>query len=146
MAEHYAGIDLAVVFGAVAIGTYAREVTVGESSDEPGSIDTTHAGDSAMTDIEGLPGAPSCTVSVSGVQDIYDSLHAFSTMALNTKDTLIVYPGGKENADHGKPMLTLQNARLNSRDQTIPYDGSVELSATWNARNSLTRGTYSSAP
>ena len=142
MAEHYSGKDLITEFGSVDISTYAREVTINESADAPDSIDTTHKGDTVKTDLEGLPGAIITEASVGGVVDIYDSMHAFGTMALNTKDTLIVYPNGKT---HTYPMLTLNNARLNSREQTVPYDDAVTLSASWHAKNSLTRGTYSSA-
>jgi len=145
MAEHYAGINLVVYFGSVDISAYARTCTINESADAPDSIDTTHKGDTAKTDLEGLPGAIVTDVSIGGVQDIYDSMHAFSTMALNTKDTLIIYTSGKETTDHLEPMLTLNNARLNSRDEEIPYDGSVELSASWHSKNSLIRGTYDSS-
>ena len=141
MAVKYSGVDLVVEFGSVDISAYARSCEVSETAAAPDTIDSTVKGDTARQILEGLPGAVETNVSMSAL-DIYDALHAFSTMTLNTKDTLIVYPKGKT---HTYPMLTLQAARLHERTQTIPYDGVVEYNATWNAKNTLTRGTYSSA-
>jgi hypothetical protein len=74
--------------------------------------------------------------------DIYDAMTVFGSMPINSIDTLIIYP---HNSIHTYPVLTLQNARLISRSEPIEYNGVVEISGTFSARNSLTRGTYSSA-
>ena len=141
MAVHYDGSDLLVMFGAVDISGYARSVEVSETASAPETLDVTHKGDTARQILEGFPGAPETNVTLN-VLDVYDALSAFGTMALNTKDTLIVYPAGMT---HTYPMLTLQAARLHERTETVPYDGVVEMTATWNAKNTLTRSTYSSA-
>lgn len=141
MAEHYDGRDLVAEFGGVDISAYGRSFEITESAEEPEEIDVTHKGDTERQTIEGFPGSQSTDVSYTMI-DIYDALTAFGTMAINTKDTLVLYPKGKTNT---YPMLTLQNARLIERTHNVVYDEAVELSGSFTATNSLTRGTYSSA-
>lgn len=141
MAEHYSGSAMVVKFGSVDISGYARSVEITETAAAPDSLDATHKGDSARQLIEGLPGAVETNVTMT-VLDIYDSLHAFGTMALNTKDTLTIYPKGET---HTYPMLTVQNARLHERSEPIAHDAITEMTASWNAKNTLTRSTYSSS-
>jgi hypothetical protein len=138
MAVHYDGRDLVVYFGAVDISAYARSITIDESAPEPDELETTHKGDTEKQTIEGLAGAQSCSASFTMI-DIYDSMTAFGSMPINSIDTLIIYP---HNSILTYPMLTLQNARLTARSEPIEYNGVVEISGTFNARNSLTRGTY----
>jgi hypothetical protein len=141
MAEHYIGDSLVVVHGAIDISGYARSVTVSESAPEPDAADTTHKGDSAKSDIQLLGGAPSTSVSMV-VLDIYDSMTAYGTVALNTKDTLTIYPNG---VTHTYPELTLNNAVLNERNQEIDFETATLITLAFNARNTLTRGTWASA-
>ena len=141
MATKYTGASLAVFFGTIDISGYARSVELTETAAAPETIDVTVKGDTARQILEGFPGAVETNVTME-VLDIYDALHAFGTMILNTKNTLFVYPKGKT---HTYPVLTVQNARLHEMVDTIPFDGAVSKKATWNAKNTLTRGTYSTA-
>ena len=142
MATEYSGIDLAVEFGAIDISGTARTVEVSETAPAPETIDTTHKGDSERQSIEGFPGAPETNVTLTVLDHDAGTGVALGTQTFNSKDTLKIYPDGKT---HGYKLLTLNNARLHERTTTVPYDGVVEISATWNAKNSLTIGTYSSA-
>jgi hypothetical protein len=139
MAE-YSGINLAVFFNTVDISATGRRINVQESADEPEEYDTTHKGDSEKTVLEGLPGSKKTQVQFSAL-DESGGAAALLTFALNTKDTLKIYPEGKT---QGKPELTLNNARLTQRTQNVEYNAPVPLDATFVAKNSLTRGTYSS--
>lgn len=139
MAEQYAGNSLVVVFASVDISAYMRSVEISEEAN-PEWIDVTHKGDSSKQYVKGIPG-PEVTVNYNGL-DIYDSLHVLGTLALNTQSTLVIYPYG---VTHTYPMLTLQNALHQSHSQPVPYDGAVELSGTFHAKNTLTRATYSTA-
>ena len=141
MAEHYVGDDVVLVYSATDISGYARSVDISEVAPKPDAADTTHKGDSAKSDIQLLGGAPETDVSMT-VIDIYDALTEYGTLALNSKDTVTIYPNG---VTHTYPQLTCNNAVLNERSQTIPFEGAVEISLAFNARNTLTRSTYSSA-
>jgi hypothetical protein len=138
MAVHYDGRSLRVMFGAVDISAYARSITVDETAPEPDELETTHKGDTEKQTIEGLAGAQSAQATFTMI-DIYDSMTAFGSMPINSIDTLIIYP---RDSVLTYPMLTLQNARLISRSEPIEYNGVVEISGVFSARNSLTRGTY----
>jgi len=140
MATHYVGDGLVVVFGAVDISGYARSITVSETAPEPGEADSTHKGDTAKSSIQLLPGSPSTSASMT-VLDIYDALTAFGTVPLNTKDTLFIYPKG---AVHTYPLLTMNNAVLNSREQPIDFETATLITLGFNARNTLTRSTWAS--
>jgi len=141
MAEHYVGDAVVVIWSTdTDISGYARSVDITETAPAPDAADVTHKGDTAKSDIQLLPGAPETTISMV-VLDIYDSLTVFGTLALNSKDTLTIYPKAAVNA---YPKLTLNNAVFNERTQTIPFEGAVELTLSWNAKNTLTRGSYSS--
>ena len=139
MAEEYSGINLMVEFAGTDISGTGRKITVTENAPVPPEIDTSHKGDTEQQTIEGLAGAQSVDAAFEMI-DIYDAITALGSVALNTKNTLVVYPYGKTNT---YPMLTLQNARLTQRVSDSPYDGAVTLTAAWHAKNSLTRGTYS---
>ena len=141
MAEHYIGDSVVLVVGSTDISGYARSVEISEVAPKPDAADSTHKGDSAKSDIQLLGGAPETDVSIT-VLDIFDSMTEYGTLGLNTKDTLFIYPNGVVNT---YPLLTLNNAVLNERSQTIPFEGSVELSLAFNARNTLTRATWASA-
>jgi hypothetical protein len=141
MAEHYVGDSVVLVYSATDISGYARSVDITESAPKPDAADTSHKGDTALSDIQLLGGAPETDLSMT-VIDIYDALTEYGTLALNASDTLTIYPNG---VVHTYPQLTMNNATLNERSQTIPFQGAVEISLAFNARNTLTRGTYSSA-
>ena len=140
MAEHYIGDALVVVHGAIDISGYARSASVTESAPVPDEADSTHKGDTAKTGIQLLGGSPETTVGMV-VLDIYDSMTAYGTVALNTKDTLTIYPNGVVDT---YPKLTLNNAVLNERNQEIEFETATLITLSFNARNTLTRGTYSS--
>jgi hypothetical protein len=76
------------------------------------------------------------------VLDIFDSMTAYGTVPLNTKDTLNIYPAG---VTHTYPQLTLNNAVLNERNQEVEFETATLITLAFNARNTLTRGTYASA-
>ena len=142
MAEHYSGTNMVVEFGVDSdlFAAYGRTLEISESAGAPETIDTTHKGDTERQTIAGFPGARSTTVTLTGL-DIYDSITAFGSVALNTKDTLVIYPAGET---HSYPSLTLQNATMHERSQSVPFDGATEMTFTFFAENSLTRATYSS--
>jgi hypothetical protein len=138
MAEEYSGINLMVEFKGADISGQGRKVTVTENAPIPPDIDVSHKGCTEQDVVEGLAGAQTTDATIETV-DIYDAITALGSVAINTKDTLVIYPYGKT---HTYPMLTLQNARLTQRVSDSPYDGAVTLNASWHAKNSLTRGTY----
>lgn len=140
--EHYSGINLYIEFGGTTLGGFERTCTITETASAPETIDVTHVTDTARQIIEGLPGSVETNVSVT-MLDIYDAPFEFPALALNTQDTLVVYPYGKT---HTYPELTLSNARFHERGQDLDYGSETELSGTFNAKNTLTRGTYDSTP
>ena len=142
MAEEYVGIDMVLVYSATDISGQARSIELTESAPKPDAADSSHNGDTALSDIQLLGGAPETDASMT-VIDIYDALTEYGTLALNASDTVTIYPKG---VTHTYPMLTMNNATLNERSQTIPFQGAVEVSLAFNARNTLTRGTYDSTP
>lgn len=138
MAE-YTGEDLAVFFNTVDISGQMRTVSVQEAADEAEEIDVTHKGDAARVLLEGFAGAEKTTVEVELLDESGDA-SAIMDFALNAKDTLYVYPEGRT---AGKTELTLENARMNQRTQELVYDDAASVSATFHAKNTITRGTYS---
>ena len=139
MAEHYVGSAVAVYWGTnVDLSAYARSVEITETAPAPDAADTTHKGDSVKSDIQLLPGAPETNVTMT-VIDIYDSLTVYGTLALNSKSTLTIYPRGVVDE---YPMLTCNNAVFNERSETIPFEGAVELTLSFNAKNTLTRSSW----
>lgn len=141
MADQFTGKDVVVKFNTVDISATARTVEITESAEEPEEIDKTHKGDTERLTIEGLPGATATSITMN-ILDEVGGVAALLDFAVNTKSTLTVYPEGMT---HAKESIIIQNARLIEIGETIPYDGVVELNATWNAKNTVTRGTYSSA-
>lgn len=141
MAVHYIGDDAVVVYKATDISGYYRTGEVSETAPAADEIDQSHKGDSARTLLEGLAG-PAKTNFTMTVIDIYDALTEYGTLALNSKDTITIYPNG---VTHTYPQYTMNNARLNERTSSIPYDGAVEITLAFEAKNTLTRSTYSSS-
>jgi len=141
MGDEYSGINLAVYYNTVDISGKARSARVNENAGEPEEVDITHKGDTERQVLETFPGAKKTQVDYGCLDESGDTA-ALMDFAINAKDTLFIYPQGRT---HTYTELTLQNARLIQRQQPIEYDGAVELSAQFSAKNSLTRGTYSSA-
>jgi len=141
MGDEYAGIDLAVFYNTVDISGKGRSARINENAGEPEEVDITHKGDTARQRLETFPGAPGTQVDFSCLDETADAA-AIMDFAINAKDTLFIYPKGRV---HTYPQLTLQNARLIQRQQPIEYDQEVTIDAQFSAKNSLTRGTYSSA-
>ena len=140
MAE-YKGADVAVFYNTVDISGQARSVTVNEDAGEPEQIDVTHKGDTERQLLEGFPGSQTTSVEVEILDDDGGD-SALLDFNVNAKDTLYVYPEGKT---HTYEEITVTNARLISRSESIVYDQAVTISASFYALNSCTRGTYSSA-
>jgi hypothetical protein len=138
MAE-FKGDSIAVDFNTVDISAQARTITVNETAGEPEEIDVSHKGDTSRQVLEGFPGTETTNVEMN-ILDEEGDVSALMDFALNAKDTLYIYPEGKT---HTKPMLTLHNARLTERSQELPFDGASEINATFHAKNTITRGTYS---
>lgn len=140
MAE-FKGDSLVVEFNTVDISAQMTRVRVAEEGAEPPDIDVTHKGDTTQQVLEGLPSAKKTGVEV----ELYDEegdVSALMDFAIQSKDSLLIYPEGKT---HTKPLLTLNNARMINRNQEIPFDGAVALDASFHAKNSITRSTYSTA-
>ena len=141
MAE-FKGDSLAVYFNTVDISLQMQTVNVNEEGAEPPDIDITHKGDTVQQVLEGLPVAKKTGVEVH-LFDSDDDGAEIMAFAIQSKDTLYVYPEGRT---HTNTELTLNNARLINRAQDIPYDNAVTIDASFHAKNSITRGTYDSAP
>jgi len=141
MADQFTGQLVVVEFNTVDISGTAKTVEITESADEPEEIDKTHKGDTERLTIEGVPGSTATTVTMNLLDEV-GGVAALLDFAVNSKDTLVIYPEGKV---HTKEMITVQNARLIEIAETIPYDNVVELNANWNAKNTVSRGTYSTA-
>ena len=142
---HYAGINLAVGFGVNAIAAvdltgHGRTVDVSETAPAPATIDVTHKGDTAHQIIEGLPGGVETNVSFTAVVD--DTWGVSDTMIMNTVGTLYVWPRGKT---HEYPQIAVRNAWLHERSYKEAYDGTIEVTLVFNAKNSATHTTYASA-
>jgi hypothetical protein len=140
MAE-YKGSDLAVFYNTVDISGQARSVTVTQEAGEPEQLDITHKGDTERQLLEGFPGAQRTSVELNILDDDGGDA-ALLDFAVNSKDTLYVYPQGKT---HTYEEILVTNARLISMTEPIKYDQAVEITASFIALNSLSRSTYSSA-
>ena len=141
MAE-FKGDSLAVYYNTVDISTQMQSVSVTEEGAEPPDIDITHKGDTTQQVLEGLP-APKKTNAEVELFDEEGDVSAIMDFAIQAKDTLIIYPEGKT---HSKPELTLNNARLINRVQNVVYNDAVKITASFHAKNSITRGTYDTTP
>lgn len=140
MAE-YSGKDLQVFFNTVDLSGQGRRVVVNETAGEPEEVDITHRGDSERSALETYPGTVKTNVEFTCLDESGGGAGLLG-FALNAQDTLLIYPRGKT---HGYEQITVNNARLIDRSQPVEYDQAVELEATFHAKNSVTRDTYSSA-
>jgi len=141
MADQFVGDDVVVEFNTVDISGTARTVTVAEEAPAPPDIDCTHKGDTAQNLKEGIPGGVTTSVTLEALDEV-GGVSAMKDFAINALDTLKIYPEGKT---HTYPMLTISNSRYHSLSETIPYDGAAAWTASFSAKNTITRGTYSSA-
>ena len=141
MGTEYKGSSLQVFFNSVELSGQGRTITVSESPGSPEQIDITHRGDTERQLLESYPGAQVTTVDTGGLDESTGTAVIYD-FAMNALDTLYVYPEGKTDTYREG---VLQNARLIDRGLEVPYDGAVEWSATFEAKNSITWGTYSSA-
>ena len=140
MAE-FKGDSLSVYFNSLDISGQGRTVTVSETAGEPEEIDATHKGDTRRNLIEGFPGMEVTDVTIELLDDDGDD-HPLWDFDINTKDTLFVYPEGRT---HTNTEITVYNARLIEREQAIVYDDVTAITASFHAKNTVTRDTYSSA-
>jgi hypothetical protein len=138
MAE-YKGQYLQVFFGGVDISAQGRTVNVSEDAGEPEEIDVTHRGDDERQVLESYPGRQVCNVDATLLDETGGDAEIMG-YDVNDIDTLVVYPEGQ--ADGGR-MGTLDNARLIQRTTDVPYDGAVEISCTFHAKNTIVWSTYS---
>ena len=142
---HYSGAALLVAWGADEVSAadlalHGRSVDVTETAPAPDTIDVTHKGDTAKQIIEGLPGAPETNVSFTAIVD--DTWSACDTMLLNAVSTLWIMPRGRINA---YPMIKVGAARLHERTYKEGYDGTNEVTLTFNSKNVATHTTYTSS-
>jgi hypothetical protein len=140
MAE-YKGSLLQVYFNTVDISATGRSVNVSEDAGEPEEIDITHRGDTERQVLESFPGRQACTVDVTLLDDDGGASTIYG-FAINAKDTLFVYPEG---STAGNRKGQLNNTRLIQRSLTTPYDGAVEVSVQFHAKNSITWTTLATA-
>jgi hypothetical protein len=141
MGDEYSGASLQVFYNTVDISGKGRTVKVSESAAEPEKIDVTTRGDTERQELESFPGKTVTAIDF-GCLDEDDGSANLLDFAINSKDTLTVYPRGKT---HTYPKIEIKNARLLSRDHNVPYDNAVDLASKFSANNSCTRSTYSSA-
>jgi len=136
MAE-YKGNDVVVEF-TTDISATLTKVEISEEAAEPKEIDVTHAGDTDLVSLEGLPGQPKVKVTVSA----WDESGAASDIWLypiGAQANLVIYPEGKTN---GLPMRTVSDAVLVRRSQPIEVEGAVKWDAEFSAIGSVAEGTY----
>lgn len=141
MSEEYSGKDFEAYFNTVNISGQGRRMVINETAGEPEEVDITHRGDSERSALETYPGTVKTNVEFTCLDEA-DGGAGLLGFALNAQDTLFAYPRGRI---HGYPQITVNNARLIDRSQPVEYDQAVELEATFHAKNSVTRDTYSSA-
>jgi hypothetical protein len=138
MADQFTGKNMVLEFGTVDVSASMRKVTITENADPPEDIDVTHKGDTERQLLDGLPGAVKTTVAADALDETGQASE-IANLSINSLDTLIFYPEGKVN---GKAKMTLNSATFRNRVHTTPYDGAVELSATFDSKQACTWSTY----
>jgi hypothetical protein len=141
MATKYLGKNAIVNFGTVDIsGTYtALEVT--EEAPEAEQIDVSDKSSTVRETIEGFPGAPKTTVTLSA-NDEAAAASAIRDLEINDQDTLEILEQGET---QGGPMRTISNARLGNRRFSTGYQSKAEWQLSFYAYETVTEGTYSTA-
>ncbi len=132
------GKDLVIEFGGTDISGKARSYEIAEDKGETAKIDVSHKGDTSVQQIEGLQGPDNSTINCTILYDDGGS-DPVSALSMGDKQTLNCYPAGKTG---GKDLNRLTDATLTSRTFTVPYDGAVEWSLTFNSINAVTYTTY----
>ena len=137
MAE-YAGKSLVIEFGGTDISTSARTAEISEDRGETEKIDVTVKGDTERQHILGFQGADNTTVTCTILADDGGS-DPVAALTMGDKDTLDIFPEGKTvNQDLDR----LTNAEIISRSKSVPYDGAVEWSITFNSVDAMSYTTY----
>lgn len=137
----YSGVDLCIEFASTDISGKARTADISEATGEPEKIDVTTKGDTQRQTLEGLVGADNTTITCTILADDGGS-DPVAALSMGASGSLVVYDNGKT---HGQNMATTAAARLTDRSISIPYDGAVEWSLTFNSVNAVAYSTYSSA-
>ena len=132
---HYSGISLTAYWGAnigaaIELLGHGRTFDITETAPAPDSIDVTHKADTARSIVTGLPGGVATNVSMTALVD--DTWSLMDTMPLNTQATLWLYPQGKT---AGKQEFIVQPVRLHERTYKEAFDGTIELTLTFNSKN-----------
>jgi hypothetical protein len=139
---HYSGSQSVVEFqtGASAqdISATDRTIDLDETIEDSAWLDTTHKADAVGTGLDGIPGQSETDVSISVVDETGVAGVLLKQYDIGTKGTLFIYPEGKTS---GKPKITIPESRLNKRGTKYPYDNVVEVTGTFKAKSSATRGT-----
>ena len=142
MADQYVGDSMDAYYNTVDVGGTLRVINVDETVAAPPDIDCTHKGDTSLNLKEGIPGGLKSTASLEALDEA-GGVSAMKDFSVNSLDTLFLYPQGRT---HTYEELTIQNARYLGMSETIPYDGAAAWTASFEAKNSMTRGTYDSSP
>ena len=135
MAE-FKGSEVVVEFGGTDISVSARTATVSEAPGEPEKLDVTVKGDTARQYIEGFPGGDNTTVTVEALAD--GASDAIEPIATNTTGNMEILPEGDV---QGGIKVTVNSMRLITKDYTVPYDGAVAWSLSFNSTTAATYGT-----
>lgn len=140
MAEK-SGSSLVVEFGGTDISAKGRSYEIAEDRGEPEKIDVTHRGDTQRQHLESFQGPDNTNVTFTALYDDSGS-DPIASLTMGTKATLDLYPEGKA---HGSDLERLTNARLITKNHTVPYDGAIEWTTTFNSVDSMTYTTYTTA-
>jgi len=141
MADQFIGDSMDAYYNTVDVGGTLRVINVDETVASPPDVDCSHKGDTQQNLKEGIAGGPKSTASLEALDEA-GGVSNMKDFAVNSLDTLFLYPRGKT---HTYEQLTIQNARYLGMSETIPYDGAAAWTASFEAKNSITRDTYSSA-
>ena len=137
----FLGDSLVVEFGTVDISGKYTAYEVAEEAPEANRVDVSDKSSTEIETLEGLRGEPKATVTVD-INDETDAASAALDLALNDEDTLLIYPEGKT---HTKPLRTLNNAILGSRNHTGGYQSKMAWKLTFYSYETITDSTYSTA-
>ena len=134
----FSGKDLVLEFGGTDISAKGRTIEISEDTGEPEKIDTTTRGDTERQHLISFPGPDNTTVTATILADDGGS-DPVAALTMNDVQTLLAYPEGKT---PGEDLAEVTSAYLISRTYTVPYDGAVEWSLTFNSVDAATYTTY----
>jgi len=135
MAE-FKGEDLILNFAGTDLSGGGRVVTVSEAPGEAEKLDVTVKGDSARQYLEGFPGGANTTVTLTALAQA--STDPIEGIAANTTGAIEILPEGDT---AGAISVDIAAMRLIGKDYTVPYNGAVEWSLTFNSATVATYGT-----